>query len=665
MNGLIKETNENLKAIVDTLKTNLETSINTLDNIQTQMDKKVEEAKKYKIQVDSAKEIIRGLEDENRSFELSLKELNDKYGKMNLVSVIEAGNREIKSKINENIREINKQKEHIADLTNKARTIKDLLINLKKDKTLKEEKLEDVKVVYEYYSERINDVIDYAFNHSENLSDYKSVSFVKEDFNEVEVSNKELENTMVFDEIANIDENKLFKDEMSFINDQIDNDLSVTELDSSSGLDDNIFDDEEIDEESIDISGLDTTQVFDAIIEPDYNVDDEEEESSTGEEPFSTFIEEETFNDVENQEIDNPTIEDSYINELESSDKNDENEDLSVKEEKILDSEEISSKEDFNNFLINDFNSIELDPEKLEEEHNLVKNTEDVNKISDNIELNQNDIVKTEVITEDEEISKNEDVLEKEKSVDEPFTNFNDLNFDINAINVPVAPIVGNEFNVSDENYLDNDVDERSNKIENLFSTLDNIKIDKTQTMDTFGIEEKIDNMYSDTFGKSINEEIKVESTLTDIFGNPIKSEEINVEQKLNKRIEDLFIENGIDFNRFKEDEQNYLREIYDEDKFVNIFNTLKRNKINVDNVYNAFNIFGEISANELENLISKLLNIGQSVEAIGIVLEKLPRVKKYNLDEAIMSYGDYIKDIDITELIIKAKELYKNGGNV
>ena len=58
------------------------------------------------------------------------------------------------------------------------------------------------------------------------------------------------------------------------------------------------------------------------------------------------------------------------------------------------------------------------------------------------------------------------------------------------------------------------------------------------------------------------------------------------------------------------------------------------------------------------------MLNIGQSVEAIGFILEKLPRVKKYNLDEAIMSYGDYIKDIDITELIIKAKELYKNGGN-
>ena len=40
-------------------------------------------------------------------------------------------------------------------------------------------------------------------------------------------------------------------------------------------------------------------------------------------------------------------------------------------------------------------------------------------------------------------------------------------------------------------------------------------------------------------------------------------------------------------------------------------------------------------------------------------------KVKKYNLDDAINSYGNYVKDIDITELIIKAKELYQNGGNV
>ena len=176
MDSMIKEINDNLKAILETIKDNRDNSINTLDNIQNQMDKKVEEAKKYKIQVDASKERISDLEDENKSLELSLKELNDKYSKMNLVGLIEAGNREIKSKINENVGAINKEKEHIQELTNRARTIKDLLINLKKDKTVKEEKLENIKIVYEYYSERINEVIDYAFDHANNLSDYKSVS---------------------------------------------------------------------------------------------------------------------------------------------------------------------------------------------------------------------------------------------------------------------------------------------------------------------------------------------------------------------------------------------------------------------------------------------------------------------------------------------------------
>ena len=81
--------------------------------------------------------------------------------------------------------------------------------------------------------------------------------------------------------------------------------------------------------------------------------------------------------------------------------------------------------------------------------------------------------------------------------------------------------------------------------------------------------------------------------------------------------------------------------------------------------LYYAFNLFGEISALDLDNIINKLINVGQSIEAIGIILEKLPKVKKYNLEDAINSYGNYVKDIDITELIIKAKELYQNGGNV
>ena len=570
MVSMIKEINDNLKTIVDTLKDNLDNSINTLDNIQLQMDKKVEEAKKYKIQVDDAKEKIRNLEEDNKTLELSLKELNDKYGKMNLVSLIEAGTREIKAKMNDNLREISREKEHIADLTNKARTIKDLLMNLKKDKTVKEEKLENLKIVYKYYSERIDDIIDYAFNHSENLGDYRKVEF--EDNNdhdqEVNYDNKELENTMVFDEIANIDENKNFKDEMSFINDQIDNEVTnnyanmVDEVNKSNVVesndvsDNNLFKDLNKDEND---KEEDSTGVFDSIISPELIKDEPKEDSEVTSEPV----------------LDN------------SKDllKNIEDLDTSVEENKK--SEEVKETKDE------------------------VANEEDIKPL----DLNQ-----------------------EEKQVDE-------LSFD-------------NEHN------------DRIEKIDNLFSSINDtetnkINLDDIKPINVNGIENSIDNAYKDVFGSSINEPLKKEPTLTDIFGNPIKSDDINASVKENKKLEDLFVENGIDFNKFTENEQSYLRNVYDEDKFNNIFSTLKRNNINLDNVYYAYNIFGDMTANELENLISKLINAGQSVEAIGLILEKLPKIKKYNLDEAIISYGDYVKDVDITDLVMKARLLHKNGGNV
>ena len=40
MDSLIREINENLSVILSTLKNNLDNSINTLDNIQINMDKK-------------------------------------------------------------------------------------------------------------------------------------------------------------------------------------------------------------------------------------------------------------------------------------------------------------------------------------------------------------------------------------------------------------------------------------------------------------------------------------------------------------------------------------------------------------------------------------------------------------------------------------------------
>ena len=545
MDSMIKEINDNLKTIIDTIRENRDSSLTTLDNIQNQMDKKVEEAKKYKIQVDEAKERINDLEQENKSLELSLKELQDKYSKMNLVSIIEAGNREIKSKINDNLISINKEKEHIQELTNRARTIKDLLINLKKDKTLKEEKLESIKVVYEYYNSRINEVIDYAFDHSNNLADYKDsynkIGFDDKDTDSDKKESKvvkpiDLENTMVFDEIANIDENKNFKDEMSFINDKIENQTKDT------------------------LEGKPL-------------------------EEKTNFSDEEKYNAIINDTLNNMNDEGVVDNKL--------------------DTEEVSKES-------------EVDKEENNTED--VKNEEEVfdKPVDENLNIDSNNI-----------FLDNED--EKRNSVTE----------EIDTLNK-----------------------DRIDKINDLFSNINDVKDEVVNTSNNaIDIENKIDNAYKDVFGTSVSEPISKTPTLTDIFGNPIKAEDLSTEVKTTKMIEDLFRENGIEFNRFREDEKNYLKQIYDEEKFNNIIEVLKRNKINIENIYYAFNIFGEISPNELESLINKLLSIGQSVEAIGSNLEKLPKVKKYNLDEAIMSYGDYIKDIDITELVMKAKELY-DGGN-
>lgn len=545
MDSMIKEINDNLKTIIDTIRENRDSSLTTLDNIQNQMDKKVEEAKKYKIQVDEAKERINDLEQENKSLELSLKELQDKYSKMNLVSIIEAGNREIKSKINDNLISINKEKEHIQELTNRARTIKDLLINLKKDKTLKEEKLESIKVVYEYYNTRINEVIDYAFDHSNNLADYKNsynkIGFDDKDTDSDKKESKvvkpiDLENTMVFDEIANIDENKNFKDEMSFINDKIENETKDT-----------------LEEKPL--------------------------------EEKTNFSDEEKYNAIINDTLNNINVEGVVDNKL--------------------DTEEVSKESEV-----------------------------------------------------DKEENNTEDVKSEEKVFDKPVDE--KLNIDSNNIFLDNEDEKRNS--VTEE--IDTLNKDRIDKINDLFSNINDVKDEVVNTSNNaIDIENKIDNAYKDVFGTSVSEPISKTPTLTDIFGNPIKAEDLSTEVKTTKMIEDLFRENGIEFNRFREDEKNYLKQIYDEEKFNNIIEVLKRNKINIENIYYAFNIFGEISPNELESLINKLLSIGQSVEAIGSILEKLPKVKKYNLDEAIMSYGDYIKDIDITELVMKAKELY-DGGN-
>ena len=237
------EINEVLLNCVSDLENRLDESRTILSDIQEKMDSKVNEAKEYKVQVDDAKENIKRLESEIESLENDLVELKDKYGKKNLVAVIDAGTKEINAEVKKKQDEIQIYKNKIAELTNRARSIKDLLMNLKKDKKIKEDRLKDLENCVTYYKVRLEDVVKFAENHDD-LDDY----FVTVDEEEVIestnifediVGTKEIEEDNIFDVKEEVEEvsieeaEEVFNDVIS--SDEEENDTSdlVLELDST------------------------------------------------------------------------------------------------------------------------------------------------------------------------------------------------------------------------------------------------------------------------------------------------------------------------------------------------------------------------------------------------------------------------------------------------
>lgn len=198
MINLIKEINSKLKAIISELETKKSECEKVLDEVKSKIDKKIDEAKGYKVDVDNAKEKIKSLEEEIKALEVDLTDLNERFGKKDLNAIVEAGNKEINAKMIAKQNEITKYREKIGELTEKARAIKDLLINLKKDKEIKTERLDNYTKALEYYSKELNRIIDFSSENPENL-------VIEPTFEVKKYDNVNLDSP-VFDEISQMDE---------------------------------------------------------------------------------------------------------------------------------------------------------------------------------------------------------------------------------------------------------------------------------------------------------------------------------------------------------------------------------------------------------------------------------------------------------------------------
>ena len=173
MEKMIKVINDNLRNVISSIKEHRLDLEETLDSIKSDMSLKVKEANAYKSDVETARTIVSTLEGEIADLEHDLEELNDKFGSKNFNEILAAGNREINAKIIEKRTAINEQGQIILGLTDKARNLKDSLIELRERKMVTEENLRKTKILEGYFDTRISEIIKFSEESPEELATYR------------------------------------------------------------------------------------------------------------------------------------------------------------------------------------------------------------------------------------------------------------------------------------------------------------------------------------------------------------------------------------------------------------------------------------------------------------------------------------------------------------
>ena len=162
MDKIIGTINNNLRSVIEGIRQHLSDSEALFEEIKADMDKKVNQAADYKEQVTEAKEKINKIEDEIENLEKDLNDLNDKFGGTDFKEILQAGNKEINTKIIEKRAVIQKESQRILDLTDKARKIKDALIDLREKKYALSEDIKETRIVEKFYSAKVNEIIDFV-----------------------------------------------------------------------------------------------------------------------------------------------------------------------------------------------------------------------------------------------------------------------------------------------------------------------------------------------------------------------------------------------------------------------------------------------------------------------------------------------------------------------
>ena len=206
MEKMISVINDNLNSVVNGIKDHKEQAEELLATIKTEMDKKVDIAQEYKNNVEDAKNKIARAEAEIKDLEKDLEDLNQKFDGKDFREILNAGNKEINSKIIEKRKAISVQGKRILDVTDKAHDLKEDIIDLKNRRIATEEDLVKTNTLLNYYETNINNMIDFTTYHVDELEGYSVPNYGDEDVEDVDIN--KIEDGSIFEEIADISQSE-------------------------------------------------------------------------------------------------------------------------------------------------------------------------------------------------------------------------------------------------------------------------------------------------------------------------------------------------------------------------------------------------------------------------------------------------------------------------
>ena len=169
MDNLINETNERIQQIIDNLETIKVEYERKIEEASKQFDIEVAKSKKYKEDFFTAKAKIDKMNKDIAGFEEDYKNLVDKFKDDELANILIAANKEISSKVDERKRKILKDRAAMNEVVQKAESVKNKMIKLTAEKKALESCLTKILDSYNYYTNALAPIIEFANEHRDNL----------------------------------------------------------------------------------------------------------------------------------------------------------------------------------------------------------------------------------------------------------------------------------------------------------------------------------------------------------------------------------------------------------------------------------------------------------------------------------------------------------------